>query len=98
MQGFKIKSLWQKNYLLIYVYSYYILVCVSSSLIYGKDIFFTKNIVADKSHEAEYFALSTSHLTVAFLVLLLGCYLSLTVHIVELVYGRSLGHTKYSDL
>jgi len=65
---------------------------------YGTDIFVTKNIVADNIYEAGYFALSASDLTLAFLFLLLGCSLSLTVFIAELVYGRLLGHTKHSDL
>ena len=74
------------------------IISVSSSLNYGKDIFGTKNIVADNIYEAGYFALSLSHLTVAFDILLLGCSLSLTLLIAELVYSRLLGHTKNSDL
>jgi len=69
-----------------------------SSLSYGKDVLVTKKIVADKMYEAGYFVLSTSHFTVAFLFLLLGSSLSLTVFIVEFVYGRLLGHTKNTDL
>ena len=65
---------------------------------YGTDIFVTKNIVADNIYEAGYFALSKSDLTLAFLFLLLGCSLSRTVLITELVYGRLLGRTKNSDL
>ena len=71
---------------------------VSSSVSYGKDAFVTKNIVADNIYEAGYFALSTSHLTLAFIFLLLGCSLSLAALIAELVYGRLLGRTKHSDL
>ena len=74
------------------------IISVSSSLNYGKDIFGTKNIVADNIYKAGYFALSLSHLTVAFHILFLGCSLSLTVLIAELVYSRLLGHTKNSDL
>ena len=65
---------------------------------YVKDIFVTKNIVADNIYEAGYFALSASHLTLAFIFLLLGCSLSLAALIAELVYGRLLGRTKHSDL
>ena len=62
---------------------------------YGTDIFVTKNIMADNIYEAEYFALSKSDLTLAFLFLLLGCSLSLAGLIAELVL---LGRTKHSDL
>jgi hypothetical protein len=61
-------------------------------------IFGTKNIVTDNIYEAGYFALSLSHLTVAFHILFLGCSSNLTVLFAELVYSRLLGHTKYSDL
>jgi hypothetical protein len=74
------------------------LISVSSSLRYGKDIFGTKNIVADSISEAGYFALSVSHLIVAFHMLLLGCSLSLTVLIAEFVYHRLIARTKNSDL
>jgi len=69
-------------------------ISVSSSLSYGKDIFVTKNIVADNIYEAGYFALSVSHLTVAFPTLLIGFSLSLTALFAEFVYHRLLGHTK----
>ena len=65
---------------------------------YGTDIFLTKNIVADIIYEAGYFALSASHLTLAFLFLLLRWSLGLAALIAELVYGRLLGRTKNSDL
>jgi len=70
------------------------IIFVSSLLRYGKDIFVTKNIVADNIYEVGYFALSLSHLTAAFLTLLLGYSLSLTVLVVELVYRRILGYPK----
>jgi hypothetical protein len=70
------------------------IISVSSSMSYGKDIFSTKNIVADDIYEAGYFALSASHLTSAFLFLFIGYSLSLTVLITELVYRRLIGHTK----
>jgi hypothetical protein len=64
------------------------LVSVSSSLSYGKDIFVTKNIVADNIYEAGFFALSVSHLIPAFYILLVGFSFSLTVLIAEFVYCR----------
>ena len=73
-------------------------ISVSSSLNNGKDIFGTKNIVTDNIYEAGYFALSLSHLTAAFHILLLGCSLSLTVLFAELVYSRLLVHTKNYEL
>ena len=73
-------------------------ISVLSSLSYGKDNFGIKNIVADNIYEAGYFALSLSHLTVAFHILFFGCSLSLTVLIAELVYRRILGYTKKTDL
>ena len=66
---------------------------VTSSLSYGKDIIDTKNIVVDNMYEEGYVALSRTHLTVVFHILLLGCSLSLTVFIVEIVYRSLLGHT-----
>jgi hypothetical protein len=81
----------------IYLYSLINYICFVV-LNYGTDIFVTKNIVSDNIYEAGYFALSASHLALAFLFLLLGCSLSFTVFIAELVYGRLLGHTKHSDL
>jgi hypothetical protein len=74
------------------------LISVSSSLSYGKDIFVTKNIVADNICEAGFFALSVSHLTVAFYIILIGFSLSLTALIAEFVYRKLLGHTKNSDM
>jgi hypothetical protein len=65
---------------------------------YGTDIFVTKNIVADNIYEAGYIALSKSDLTLAFLLLLLGCFFFFSALIAELVYGRLLGRTKHSDL
>jgi hypothetical protein len=70
------------------------IISVSSSLNYRKVIFSTKNIVADNIYETGYFALSVSHLRIAFGFLLLGCSLSLTVLIAELVYRMLLGFTK----
>jgi len=64
------------------------LIFVSSSLSYGKDIFVTKNIVADNIYEAGFFALSVSHLTVAFHILLIGFSISLTLLIAEFVYRK----------
>ena len=99
MQSFKIISLCQKMYLLqLYLYSLHIYISFFVLLNYRTDIFVTKNIVADNIYEAGYFALSASDLTLAFLFLLLGCSLSLTALIAELVYGRLLGRTKNSDL
>jgi hypothetical protein len=68
-------------------------ISVSSSLNYRKDIFSTKNIVADNIYETGYFALSVFHLRIAFDFLLLGCSLGLTALISELVYHRVLGFT-----
>jgi len=74
------------------------LIFFSSPLSYGKNIFVTKNIVADRIYEKRYFALSRSHFTVAFFYLILGCTLSFCVFIVELVYGTLIGHTKTNGL
>jgi hypothetical protein len=86
-------SKWEKDFI-----SKQKTISVSSSLNYGKDIFSTKNIVVDNIYEAGYFALSLSHLIVAFHFLFLGCSLSLTVLITELVYRRLLGYTRNTDL
>jgi len=94
MQGIKHINLCQKNFCKLHL----IFLFVSLSLIYRKDNFVTKNIVVDKFYEAGYFALSESHMTVAFLVLFLGSSFSLTVFIAELAYGRLFGHTKNIDL
>jgi len=86
-------SKWKKDFI-----SKQKIISVSSSLSYGKDVFGTKDIVADNIYDAGYFALSLSHFTVAFHFLLLGCSLSLTVLITELVHHRLLGYTKNTDL
>jgi hypothetical protein len=89
MNEFGLKFKWKKDFI-----SKQKIISLSSSLSYGKDIFGTKNILADNIYEAGNFALSVSHLTVAFHIRFLGCSLSLTVLIAELVYRRLLGHTK----
>jgi hypothetical protein len=69
------------------------LVFVSSPLSHGKYSFGNKNIVADSMYEKGYFPLCVAHLAAALLALLVGCLLSITVLIAELVYRRLLGNT-----
>jgi len=55
-------------------------------------------VFADAIYEAGYFALSKSHLTLAFLFLLFVISLNFTVFFSELTYARLLGHTKNNDM
>jgi hypothetical protein len=49
--------------------------------------------VADSIYGKGYFPLCVAHLAAALLALLVGCLLSITVLIAELVYCRLLGNT-----